>query len=365
MKNARATSAFTIVELLIVIVVIAILATITIVSYNGISLRAKQSAAATAAQQAAKKVMNYATINTDQYPTFLTDAGVSGDSSTNFEYTFDNTAKTYCITATYQGVSYYVSNIVTLPTAGLCSGHTGGGALASGVILQTVTNTNCPTSRTRAVDARDNRTYWIKKLADGKCWMLTNLAYAGGGTNTYNDTRTLTNSPGSTYTVAGYYTLAASNPTTEPTDPSASTDGGATNPQYGYLYNWCGAMGAPISTDPNPTSACSSSTTPAPNASRSVCPANWRLPTGATGETTALNTAINGGSTTTDLGLRNEMLVQYNGSTSGWQGTYTLFWSSTQASSTAAYLFWSTSSSATPNYNSTKSNAYAVRCVAV
>ena len=41
---ARMKSGFTIVELLIVVVVIAILATITIVAYNGIQNQAKDSA---------------------------------------------------------------------------------------------------------------------------------------------------------------------------------------------------------------------------------------------------------------------------------------------------------------------------------
>lgn len=46
---------FTIVELLIVVIVIAILATITIVGFNGIQNRAKNSAAQNQASQVAKK----------------------------------------------------------------------------------------------------------------------------------------------------------------------------------------------------------------------------------------------------------------------------------------------------------------------
>lgn len=51
--------AFTIVELLIVIVVIGILAAISIVAYNGISERARQSSASSAASQAHRKISAY------------------------------------------------------------------------------------------------------------------------------------------------------------------------------------------------------------------------------------------------------------------------------------------------------------------
>ena len=58
---------FTIVELLIVIVVIAILAAITIVAYNGIQNRAKQSAAQSLANSVVKKTEAYNTIQSS-YP---------------------------------------------------------------------------------------------------------------------------------------------------------------------------------------------------------------------------------------------------------------------------------------------------------
>jgi len=119
--------AFTIVELLIVVVVIAILASIVIISYNGISQRAKQSAAASAAEQAAKAVLNFATLNAEVFPTTLPAAGVSNDTNTTYEYAYNNTAKTYCITATFQSVSYYISNASPNPVAGVCPGHLGGG----------------------------------------------------------------------------------------------------------------------------------------------------------------------------------------------------------------------------------------------
>lgn len=51
----RVASGFTIIELLIVVVVIAILASITLVSYNGIQQSAKTSRSATTAEQVRKK----------------------------------------------------------------------------------------------------------------------------------------------------------------------------------------------------------------------------------------------------------------------------------------------------------------------
>jgi len=62
---------FTIVELLIVIVVIAILAAITIVAYNGIQARAHTTAQKTTAENLAKKVEAYNAI-TNAYPIWHT-----------------------------------------------------------------------------------------------------------------------------------------------------------------------------------------------------------------------------------------------------------------------------------------------------
>lgn len=69
MKNK---SGFTIVELLIVIVVIAILAAISIVAYNGIQTRAKTSAAQTTANSVVKKAQLFYS-DKGYYPTSVTD----------------------------------------------------------------------------------------------------------------------------------------------------------------------------------------------------------------------------------------------------------------------------------------------------
>lgn len=74
-------SGFTIVELLIVIVVIGILATIVIVAFNGIQSQAAASAAKNSLQSAAK-AMEVAKATTDSYPTTLPPAVKSTDQIT-------------------------------------------------------------------------------------------------------------------------------------------------------------------------------------------------------------------------------------------------------------------------------------------
>ena len=70
LKDSRG---FTIVELLIVIVVIAILAAITIVAYNGISNRAKTQSAQASASAIQKKIEAY-NAATGNYPTDATNS---------------------------------------------------------------------------------------------------------------------------------------------------------------------------------------------------------------------------------------------------------------------------------------------------
>jgi prepilin-type N-terminal cleavage/methylation domain-containing protein len=131
----KSRNGFTIVELLIVIVVIAILAAITIVAYNGIQDRAKNTAAQSAVSQAAKRVQQYFVENTDTYPAnqaAFDDLNINSGSA-SYQYVANNSAnpKTFCITATVQNKSFYVNNTDrTSPTEGGCAGHGQGGVAA-------------------------------------------------------------------------------------------------------------------------------------------------------------------------------------------------------------------------------------------
>lgn len=192
--------------------------------------------------------------------------------------------------------------------------------------------------------------------------MLTNLAYAGGGTNTYGDTKSITSGTITDYTRA-HYTIPASGAgvTSGTTNPSTSTTGKG---QYGYQYNWCAAMGAQTS-----TAACANATTPAPDPSVSICPSGWRLPTGGTsGEFMALNTAINSGSTSSDTGLRTTWLGMYAGywynGGPNYNGERGMYWSSSSSSdpTVGRYLrFYSTDVTASTQL---KTYRLSVRCIA-
>lgn len=123
-KN-KYSSGFTIVELLIVIVVIGILAAITIVAYNGVQNRARTSAVTSQLTQAAKKVAIWQVDNPGVAPTSLTDIGVADTSNVAFQYTSNNgvSPSTYCITATYGTLTYYIDQSTSSPVVGTCSGY--------------------------------------------------------------------------------------------------------------------------------------------------------------------------------------------------------------------------------------------------
>lgn len=358
MRNSKRASrrGFTIVELLVVIVVIAILASISIVSYNGITRSAKETALKADLKNGATQLY-VIQLETGSYPADTDDLKKSDDTV----FTYNTSGNAFCLAATnntLSGVSFYITDNGSI-TEGECPQPT--------VYMQTVTGENCSATRTLAIDARDSRTYWIQKLADGNCWMLTNLAYAGGGDATYNDAKTLQDGTEDTATslvAPKYYIHANAYPTTEPAAPSASTDGGVTEPQYGYLYNWCAAMGVQLS-----TSACANATSPAPDTTLSICPAGWRLPTAtpSTGEFPLLTTAINATNNAAGVAiLQSVWFAQYSGSWfngfSG-QGSNSGYWSSTQAAAaTARFLQITTGVSPQNTYN--KANGFSIRCVA-
>lgn len=116
---------FTIVELLIVIIVIGILATLILVAYRGVTDQAKSSAAKNDLEHIAKQLNVYKE-NTGGGTTYPADtSSLQYSSGTTIQYSVNNAVNpaTYCVTATNGSVSYFVSNGSQAPAAGGCPGH--------------------------------------------------------------------------------------------------------------------------------------------------------------------------------------------------------------------------------------------------
>lgn len=112
---------FTIVELLIVVVVIAILAAITIVAFNGIQQRAQTSAIQSVISQAAKKLEIYkADAGMNTYPADTSTGGISF--STDYTYFYERTASLdgYCLVLMKNTLTYVVTNDNLSPRVGGC-----------------------------------------------------------------------------------------------------------------------------------------------------------------------------------------------------------------------------------------------------
>jgi len=266
------------------------------------------------------------------------------------------------------------------------------------LIMQEVTLDNCPTVRTLAVDARDNRTYWIRRIPNTRagsgdlCWMETNLAYAGGGNNQFGDVMNIGTTPGTltagtfgpgamlagistgggqvcwgnnasmnTHGRGCFWEPVGSNPTTFPRIPSTSTTGVG---QYGFLYNWCAAMR-------NQPEACQTAVNVPLDVNISICPAGWRLPLGGVNnnnnEFWNLNQAINGGATNTPSGLLTNSLFQYGGWFNGGGfsviGTNGNYWSTAVAGADGARTFSLGASAVSSAAITNRGVGLSVRCV--
>jgi len=104
----KTTDGFTIVELLIVIVVIAILAAITLVSYNGVIGKAHEVSLMTELSQAYENIELYKQSNNlIAYPPTIEAADARMNASTSFFYTTNANATSYCLSAVNQGQKYY------------------------------------------------------------------------------------------------------------------------------------------------------------------------------------------------------------------------------------------------------------------
>lgn len=126
---AKKQTGFTIVELLIVIVVIAILAAITIVSFSGIRQRADDASVKTNVAQATKQLKLFAVMNAGEYPTSISSCPspiggaicYNGSDTQTLAYSVDNgsSPRSFCFSAqTANGATYYSDETAQVLTGG-------------------------------------------------------------------------------------------------------------------------------------------------------------------------------------------------------------------------------------------------------
>ena len=190
-------------------------------------------------------------------------------------------------------------------------------------------------------DTRDNNTYTVSKLADGKCWMTQNLRIAG---------KTLTPADSD---VTANYTIPASSingfSSSDTSNAYVDSDGG--------FYTWYTATAGTGTT---------AIAVQGQNALASICPKGWRLPTGGNnGEFQALYNNYSSSSALRSNPVNLTLSGHMYSSSRYFQGSDGTYWSSTVYSGSYAYgLFLNTSNVNHTTYYSGEFDGFSVRCVA-
>lgn len=113
--------AFTVVELLVVIIIIGVLAAITIVSYNNITQNANTNSIKTDLTNFSKSLeVSRTSSSTDVYPDTAALAGLKPSNGATLTYNYVSGSKHYCLEETLSGVTYSITNINRTVTQSQC-----------------------------------------------------------------------------------------------------------------------------------------------------------------------------------------------------------------------------------------------------
>lgn len=130
-KNGQ--SAFTIIELLIAVVIVGILATFSLVAYNGVQDNAASAVLKADLKQASTQ-LEIDRLSSGAYPASVAAAnsnqGLKSSAGTTYQYTYEPGTGTYCLTATSDRAGVPMFNFSSEYGGiqeGPCDGHTGGG----------------------------------------------------------------------------------------------------------------------------------------------------------------------------------------------------------------------------------------------
>ena len=192
------------------------------------------------------------------------------------------------------------------------------------------------------VDTRDNNTYTVSKLADGKCWMTQNLRIIDK-TITPADSNVTSNYTIPASSLSGFISYDTSN-------AYVDSDGG--------FYTWHAATAGTGTT---------AIAVQGQNAPASICPKGWRLPTGGNnGEFKILSANYPSYGSMINSDPANFTLAGgvYN-SMRGQQGLIGYYWSSTTVSNNGAYYMGlQNSGDVNPVHADGKYSGFSVRCIA-
>ena len=189
------------------------------------------------------------------------------------------------------------------------------------------------------VDTRDNNTYTVSKLADGKCWMTQNLRITG---------KTIT--PADSDVINSYLIPISSKNGFNSDDSSNSY----IDPDYGGYYTWYTA-----------TASTGTYSMSSGEATSSICPKNWKLPTGGvSGE--AQNLYDKYPSSSALVSGPPKMVL------SGWlyyntfydKGVHGFYWHSSSYNNHDAYAAHVSNGIFNPVHKVDKRDGLAVRCIA-
>ena len=190
-------------------------------------------------------------------------------------------------------------------------------------------------------DTRDNNTYTVSKLADGKCWMTQNLRIINK-TITPDDSDVTSN-----YTIPTSSNIMGS---------SYNTSRAHLDEMYGGYYIWYTATAGTGTTAMN---------TPGLSTTSSICPKGWRLPTGEYGgEFQALYNNYNSSSMLLFNPINLKLSGNMNGTSRYSQDYYGYYWSSTVHSDERALGLRVGLSDVIPVSTYYKLEGFSVRCIA-
>lgn len=239
-------------------------------------------------------------------------------------------------------------------------------------------------------DTRDSKTYAVRKLADGNCWMVQNLDLDLSTSKTLTDsdtnlvsasswtpTRNTWTSTGSTTGTSSAYSYSPGDiwyvdgTTSTTTRPSNAIE--AAVRYVGNFYNWYAATAG------SQKSGMSANQ----EATDSICPKGWKLPYSGTAQTgsksflyllTSYNIATSSeASVSKALGSPLSFIMPgyYHYSEKGMfgQGTLGLYWSSTAQNSSNTYVFLldqgGLNAQAGADQGSRRASLFSIRCVAL